>query len=263
MRYLNEEIGLMNLDLNRMLQDRVCLVTGATRGIGRAIALALGKRQGIVVGTSTTQTGAAAITDYLSGTGINGRGMVLDVTDNDSVEAVVVAVTDEYGPPEILVNNAGITRDNLMLRLREQEWDAVLDTNLKSAYRMTRACLKGMMRAQSGKIINIASVVGVTGNPGQANYCAAKAGLQGLTKSLAQELATRQITVNAIAPGFIATDMTDRLKEEQKNAVLGRVPMKRLGSPDDVAMAAVFLASPMADYITGTTVHVNGGMYMA
>lgn len=249
-------------DLNRMLQDRVCLVTGASRGIGRAIALALGERGGTVIGTSTTEGGAGSISAELAEAGITGRGLVLDVTDNDSVEAAVTAVTDEYGAPGVLVNNAGITRDNLMLRMKEEEWDAVLDTNLKSAYRMSRACLRGMVRARAGRIISIASVVGATGNPGQANYSAAKAGLQGFTKSLAQEVAGRGITVNVIAPGFIATDMTGVLSEDQKSAILERVPMGRLGLPEDIAQAVVFLSSPMADYITGTTIHVNGGMYM-
>lgn len=249
-------------DLNLMLQERVCLVTGASRGIGRAIALALGERGGTVIGTSTTEGGAGSINTELAEAGITGRGLVLDVTDNDSVEAAVTAVIDEYGAPSVLVNNAGITRDNLMLRMKEEEWDAVLDTNLKSAYRMSRACLRGMVRARGGRIISIASVVGATGNPGQANYGAAKAGLQGFTKSLAQEVAGRGITVNVIAPGFIATDMTGVLSEDQKSAILERVPMGRLGLPEDIAQAVVFLSSPMADYITGTTIHVNGGMYM-
>ena len=249
-------------DLNRILQDRICLVTGASRGIGRAIALALGAGGATVVGTATTQDGAGGIDAGFAEAGINGRGLVLDVTDNDSVEAVVGTVTREYGAPGVLVNNAGITRDGLMLRMREEEWDAVLDTNLKSAYRMSRACLRGMVRARAGRIINITSVVGSTGNPGQANYCAAKAGLLGFTRSLAQEVAGRNVTVNAIAPGFIATDMTDALDEAQKDAIVGRVPMGRLGSPEEVAQAAVFLASPMADYVTGTTIHVNGGLFM-
>lgn len=249
-------------DLNRMLQDRVCLVTGASRGIGRAIALALGERGGTVIGTSTTEGGAGSISAELDEAGITGRGLVLNVTDNDSVEAAVTAVTDEYGAPGVLVNNAGITRDNLMLRMKEEEWDAVLDTNLKSAYRMSRACLRSMVRARAGRIISIASVVGATGNPGQANYSAAKAGLQGFTRSLAQEVAGRGITVNVVAPGFIATDMTGVLSEDQKSAILERVPMGRLGLPEDIAQAVVFLSSPMADYITGTTIHVNGGMYM-
>ena len=249
-------------DPNQILNDQVCLVTGASRGIGRAIAMALGAAGATVVGTATSEAGADAISQGLGDAGINGKGMVLDVTDNASVESVVKAVTDEFGAPTVLVNNAGITRDNLMMRMKEEDWDAVLDTNLKSAYRMTKACLRPMTRARFGRIINIASVVGVTGNPGQANYCAAKAGLQGFTRSLAQEVAVRNITVNVIAPGFIATDMTDALGEEQKSAILGRVPMGRLGSPDDIAQSAVFLASPMADYITGTTIHVNGGMFM-
>ncbi len=249
-------------DMTAMLKDQICLVTGASRGIGRAIATALGAQGATVVGTATTADGAAAITKYLDESGITGRGEVLNVTDNDSVEALLKKVGDQFGAPTVLVNNAGITRDNLMLRMKEDEWDAVLDTNLKSAFRMTRGCLRAMTRAKSGRIINIASVVGATGNPGQANYCAAKAGLVGFTKSLAQEVASRNITVNVIAPGFIATDMTGALTDEQKSAILGKVPMGRLGSPDDIAQAAVFLASPMANYVTGATLHVNGGMFM-
>lgn len=247
---------------DRMLNEQICLVTGASRGIGRAIAMALGAAGATVVGTATSPAGADAISGALEDAGIAGGGMVLDVTDGESVDALLAAVGERFGPPTVLVNNAGITRDNLLMRMKEEDWDAVLDTNLKSAFRMTKACLRSMTRARWGRVINIASVVGVTGNPGQANYCAAKAGLQGFTRSLAQEVAGRNITVNVIAPGFIATDMTDKLADEQKSAILGRVPMGRLGSPGDIAQAAVFLASPMADYITGTTLHVNGGMFM-
>lgn len=247
---------------DRMLNEQICLVTGASRGIGRAIAMALGAAGATVVGTATSPAGADAISGALEDAGIAGGGMVLDVTDGESVDALLAAVGERFGPPTVLVNNAGITRDNLLMRMKEEDWDAVLDTNLKSAFRMTKACLRSMTRARWGRVINIASVVGVTGNPGQANYCAAKAGLQGFTRSLAQEVAGRNITVNVIAPGFIATDMTDQLADEQKSAILGRVPMGRLGSPGDIAQAAVFLASPMADYITGTTLHVNGGMFM-
>jgi 3-oxoacyl-[acyl-carrier protein] reductase len=249
-------------DMTAMLNDQVCLVTGASRGIGRAIASALGAQNAIVVGTATSEGGADAISAYLESGGIRGRGMVLDVTDGESVDSLVRAVSGEFGSPAVLVNNAGITRDNLMLRMKEEEWDAVIDTNLKSAFRMTRACLRPMTRARAGRIINIASVVGATGNPGQANYCSAKAGLVGFSKSLAQEVASRNITVNVIAPGFIATDMTGSLTDEQKSTILQRVPMGRLGSPEDVAMAVVYLASPMASYVTGSTLHVNGGMYM-
>ena len=257
------DMSRMKVDLNQMMQGQVCLVTGATRGIGQAIAKELGVRRGIIVGTSTSEEGASAISTFLAESGIAGRGMVLDVTQTEIVEETAHRVHAEFGSPTVLVNNAGITRDHLMLRMRETDWDEVLDTNLKSAYRMSRACIRGMIRAGGGRIINIASVVGVTGNPGQANYCAAKAGLIGFTKSLAQELASRRIAVNVIAPGFIATDMTRELTETQKNRILDLVPAGRLGSPEDVAMAAVFLASPMADYITGTTLHVNGGMHMA
>lgn len=247
---------------NQMLKEQICLVTGASRGIGRAIALALGAAGATVVGTATSAASADAISNGLAEAGVSGKGMVLNVTDNESVASVIAAIAEEFGAPTVLVNNAGITRDNLMLRMKEEDWDAVIDTNLKSAYRMCKACLRPMTKARFGRIINIASVVGVTGNPGQANYCAAKAGLQGFTRSLAQEVAARNITVNVIAPGFIATDMTEVLSEDQRSAILGRVPMGRLGSPDEIAQAAVFLASPMADYITGTTIHVNGGMFM-
>ena len=245
-----------------MLDNQVCLVTGASRGIGKAIAIALGAEGATVVGTATADKGANSISEYLANAGIRGAGLVLDVTDNDSVDSVVRSVSDEFGAPGVLVNNAGITRDNLMLRMKEEEWDAVIDTNLKSVFRMTRACLRAMTRARAGRIINIASVVGATGNPGQANYCSAKAGLLGFSKSLAQEVASRNITVNVIAPGFIATDMTESLTDEQKSKILQRVPMGRLGRAEDVAMAALYLASPMADYVTGSTVHVNGGMFM-
>jgi len=249
--------------MNTQLKDQICLVTGASRGIGKAVALALGAEGGIVIGTATTDAGAESISEYLKQAGIEGRGMALNVTDNSSVEAVVKSIGEQYGAPAVLVNNAGITRDNLLLRMKEDEWDAVIDTNLKSVYRMSKACLRGMTKARHGRIINIASVVGSTGNPGQSNYASAKAGLLGFSKSLAQEVASRNITVNVVAPGFIQTDMTDALSEQQKETMMERIPLGRLGQPGDIASAVVYLASPMADYVTGTTIHVNGGMFMS
>lgn len=246
------------------LDARVCLVTGATagRGIGRAIAEALGRHGGTVIGTATTAAGAAAITDALAAAGIDGAGLQLDVTSADSIAGLFDAVGAQFGPPTVLVNNAAITRDNLLLRMKESEWDAVADANLKSAYRLCRAALRGMTRAKFGRIINIASVVAVTGNPGQANYAAAKAGLIGFSKSLAREVASRNITVNCVAPGFIDTDMTAALGDGQRAALHAQIPMARFGDPADVAAAALFLASDMAAYITGATLHVNGGMAM-
>jgi 3-oxoacyl-[acyl-carrier protein] reductase len=244
-----------------MLQGNVALVTGATRGIGKAISRSLAAQGAIVVGTATTDDGAATIGEYLQAT--TGAGLRLDVTDNAAVNAVVAAVQERFGDISILVNNAGITRDNLLVRMKDDEWDAIMETNLTAVFRLSKAVLRGMMKARRGRIINVGSVVGVSGNAGQTNYAAAKAGLIGFTKSLAQEVGSRNITVNCVAPGFIDTDMTRKLSEEQRNALIGRIPLAKLGSPDDIAHAVAFLASPAADYITGATLHVNGGMYMA
>ena len=245
-----------------LLQNEIVLVTGASRGIGRAIAMQMGAQGATVVGTATSENGATAISDAFSSAGIKGRGMVLNVTDADQVAAVIKAISDEYGAVTVLVNNAGITRDNLMMRMKDDEWDDIIDTNLTSVFRVTKACLRGMLKNKGGRIINIASVVGATGNAGQANYAAAKAGIVGFGKSLAQELGSRNITVNTIAPGFIQSDMTDALPEEQKENLKKNIALGRLGQPDEIAQAAVFLASPHAAYITGHTLHVNGGMYM-
>jgi 3-oxoacyl-[acyl-carrier protein] reductase len=246
-----------------MLDGEIALVTGASRGIGQAIARELGQRGATVIGTATTEAGAEAITRDLRERGFKGRVLRLNVTDPASVEATVKAVTQEFGPPGILVNNAGIARDNLLLRMKDEEWATILDTNLTSVYRLSKAVLRGMMKAQRGRIISITSVVGATGNPGQANYAAAKAGIIGFTKSLAREIGSRNITVNAVAPGAIATDMTRDLPEAQRQALLAGIPLQRLGEPQDIANAVAFLASPEAAYITGETLHVNGGMYMA
>ena len=244
------------------LGNEVCLVTGASRGIGRAIAAALGKAGALVVGTATTDHGATAISTYLEEQGLRGKGMKLDVTSSEGVNALIVAVGDELGAPTVVVNNAGITRDNLLLRMKEEEWDAVLDADLKAVYRVSKACLRGMTKSRHGRIINITSVVGVSGNPGQTNYSAAKAGIIGFTRSLAREVGNRGVTVNAVAPGFIDTDMTRALSEAQREALLGAIPLGRLGEPEDVAQAVLYLASPAGAYVTGTTLHVNGGMYM-
>ncbi|MDH3980812.1 MAG: 3-oxoacyl-ACP reductase FabG [Gammaproteobacteria bacterium] len=243
-------------------ENEVALVTGASRGIGKAIAEVLGKRGATVIGTATTETGAQAITDALLAAGIKGAGRVLNVTDPDSVAALIKDVTDNFGAPGILVNNAGITRDNLLMRMKDDEWNDVITTNLTSAFRMSRACLRGMMKAKHGRIIMISSVIGATGNPGQANYAATKAGVIGFAKSLAREIGSRGITVNAVAPGFIDTDMTRALPEEQRDALLGQIALGRLGDVSDIANTVAFLASSDAGYITGETIHVNGGMYM-
>ena len=245
------------------IENKVALVTGASRGIGKAIAIALARRGAIVVGTATTPEGAEAITAEIADHNLNGQGIVMDVTNTESVTNALTQIEDVYGSPSILVNNAGITQDNLFLRLKDEDWDKVIETNLTSIYRVTKACIKPMVKARWGRIVNISSVVARTGNPGQANYCASKAGLIGFTKSLAAELGTRGITANVVAPGFIDTDMTKKLADNQHEHILQKVPMQRLGRPEEVASAVAFLASMPASYITGETIHVNGGMYMA
>lgn len=242
------------------LKDKVALVTGASRGIGKAIALELASRGATVVGTATTEAGAQAVTAMLAPHG--GRGVVLNVTDIPACDALVDTLTKQSGGLHILVNNAGITRDNLAMRMKDEDWDAVLQTNLSAVFRLSRAVMRGMMKARWGRIINITSVVGSSGNPGQANYAAAKAGVAGMSRALARELGSRGVTVNCVAPGFIETDMTSALDEAQTSALLGQIPLGRLGSAADIAHAVAFLASPNASYITGTTLHVNGGMYM-
>lgn len=243
-------------------ETRVALVTGASRGIGRAISHELGRQGRIVIGTATSEAGAERIDADLKAHGIEGAGRCLDVTDQASVDAVVKSVGEEFGAPTILVNNAGITRDNLLMRMKEGEWDDVVDTNLKSVYRVSKACLRGMTRARFGRIVSISSVVASMGNLGQTNYAAAKAGMEGFTRALAREVASRAITVNAVAPGFIATDMTEALPEQQQQALLGQIPLSRLGKPEEIAAAVGFLTGETASYITGEIVHVNGGMNM-
>ncbi|KNH09147.1 3-oxoacyl-[acyl-carrier protein] reductase [Candidatus Burkholderia brachyanthoides] len=246
----------MNLD------NQVVIVTGASRGIGRAIALELAKQGATVIGTATSETGAAGISEAFQQAGVKGRGAVLNVNDAAAVDAFIDATVKEFGGLNVLVNNAGITKDQLAMRMKDDEFDAVIDTNLRAVFRLSRAVLRPMMKARGGRIINITSVVGSSGNPGQANYAAAKAGVTGMTRALAREIGSRGITVNCIAPGFIDTDMTKVLPEEQRTALTAQIPLGRLGSPDDIAHAVAFLASPFAGYITGTTLHVNGGMYM-
>jgi 3-oxoacyl-[acyl-carrier protein] reductase len=244
------------------LSGQVALVTGASRGIGRAVALALGEAGATVIGTATSDGGAQGITEAFQQADVRGCGMTLNVADPASIETVLSAIEKQFGAISILVNNAGITQDNLLLRMKDAEWDAVIDTNLKSVFRLSRAVLRGMMKARAGRIISITSVVGASGNPGQVNYAAAKAGIGGLTRSLAREIGSRGITVNCIAPGFIDTDMTRALPAEARDALLGQIPLGRLGQPEDIAAAVVFLAGPGGAYITGMTLHVNGGMYM-
>ncbi len=244
------------------LQGQTALVTGASRGIGQAIALELGNQGATVIGTATTEKGAQAISAYLEAAGIKGGGMTLNVNDAAQTDQTMGELRKQFGEVSILVNNAGITKDNLLARMTDEEWDNVLTTNLKSVFRLSRAVLRGMMKARGGRIINISSVIGSGGNPGQSNYAASKAGIAGFSKSLAKEIGSRNITVNCVAPGFIDTDMTLALPEEQRAKLLEGVPLKRFGQPVEVAAAVSFLAGPSAAYITGTTLHVNGGMYM-
>lgn len=241
------------------MQNKIALVTGATRGIGRAIAEELVAKGAFVIGTATSEKGAEAISSYL---GEKGKGLVLNVADADSIEQVLAQIKEQFGDIDILVNNAGITRDNLLMRMKDDEWFDIIQTNLTSVYRLSKAMLRTMMKKRYGRIVTIGSVVGSSGNPGQTNYCAAKAGLVGFSKSLAKEVASRGITVNVVAPGFIATDMTEELTEEQKNAILSQIPAGQLGQAKDIAKAVAFLASEDAGYITGETIHVNGGLYM-
>jgi 3-oxoacyl-[acyl-carrier protein] reductase len=245
-----------------VLDGKVALVTGATRGIGRAIALELGKAGATVAGTATTQVGADTISQALAEAGIKGAGFVLNLTDAGQIGALLAEIAQRFGDIGILVNNAGITRDNLLLRMSDEEWDDTFATNLKSVFRLSKAVLRGMIKARAGRIINIGSVVGATGNAGQANYAAAKAGMVGFSKSMAREVASRNITVNCVAPGFIDTDMTRALNDEQRKMLMGRIPLGRLGEAVEIAAAVLFLASPGAAYITGATLHVNGGMHM-
>lgn len=244
------------------LEGKTALVTGATRGIGKAISLALAQQGAEVIGTATSKDGAETITANFSAAGVSGYGIVMNVADPDSIEAGLKEIGDKTGAPLILVNNAGITRDNLLMRLKDDDWGAVLETNLSSVYRTSKAVLRGMAKARWGRIINVSSVVASMGNPGQANYCAAKAGVEGFTRSLAKEMSNRGVTANCVAPGFIDTDMTKQLDENQREAMLKNIPAGRLGQPEEVAAIVSFLASDIAGYVTGETIHVNGGMYM-
>ena len=244
-----------------MLDGKIVLVTGATRGIGKAISLTLGGAGATVIGTATTKSGADNISKVFAENKIPGKGLILDVTDNEQIASLVKIVNEDFGPVDILINNAGITRDNILLRMKEDEWEDIINTNLSSIYKMSKSVLRGMIKKRSGRIISITSVVGAMGNAGQSNYAASKAGMIGFTKSLAREVGVRNITVNAIAPGFIETDMTDKLPENQKEALASQIPMGRLGTADEVAQAVLFLAGDGGSYITGQTLHVNGGMY--
>ena len=243
------------------LEGKIVLVTGASRGIGQAIALSLGNAGATVIGTATSDKGADAISVKLKDNNIAGQGLTLNVTNNDQISEVISTITDNYGSVDVLINNAGITRDNLLMRMKEEEWDDIMNTNLTSVYKMSKAVLRGMMKKKAGRIISITSVVGAMGNAGQTNYAAAKAGIMGFTKSLAREVGTRGITVNAVAPGFIQTDMTNALPEEQKASLASQIPLGRLGSPDEIAQTVLFLAGEGGSYITAQTIHVNGGMY--
>lgn len=243
-------------------EPRIALITGASRGIGRAIAHELGRQGHVVIGTATSEQGAEHIDADLKAQGIKGAGYMLNVTDQASVDGLIAAIAERFGAPTILVNNAGINRDNLLMRMKEEEWDSVLDTNLKSVYRVTKACIRGMTKARFGRIVSISSVVASMGNLGQTNYAAAKAGMEGFTRALAREVASRNITVNAVAPGFIATDMTEKLPQDQQASLLSQIPLARLGKPEEVAAAVGFLTSGVAGYITGETLQVNGGMNM-
>lgn len=244
------------------MSDKIALVTGASRGIGQAIALQLGKDGFTVIGTSTTQSGAASITGYLDDAGIGGEGMVLDVTSSESVTAVIKTISEKYAAPLVLVNNAGIAKDNILMRMKEDEWNDVVSTNLSSIYRLSKSCVRGMTKAKWGRIISISSVVGAMGNAGQSNYAATKAGMEGFSRSLAKELGSRNITINCVAPGFIDTDMTKELSEDNKSMMLAKIPLSRLGEPEEVAAVVAFLAGDGGAYVTGETIHVNGGMYM-
>ena len=255
-------LKVVESSMGELLKGKVCLVTGASRGIGKAIAGAFCGQGAIVYGTATTEQGADSIRRYLEQRGADGRGCKLDVRDDEQVKELLAMIARQSGSPEILINNAGITRDNLLLRMKEAEWDDIMQVNLKSVYTLCKACARGMVKARRGRIINITSVVGLTGNAGQSNYAAAKAGLIGFSKSLARELASRNITVNCLAPGFIETGMTGALTDEQRGAITRNIPLGRLGAPEDIACAAVFLASDMGAYITGETLHINGGMHM-
>jgi 3-oxoacyl-[acyl-carrier protein] reductase len=245
------------------MEGQIALVTGASRGIGRAVLIELGRLGATVIGTATSESGAAGIDKAIAEAGLKGAGMILDVTDAVASEALVGEVEKRFGAVSVLVNNAGITRDNIAMRMKDEEWDAVLDTNLKAVFRMSRLVMRGMMKARYGRIISITSVVGSAGNPGQANYAAAKAGVAGMSRALARELGSRNITVNCVAPGFIDTDMTRALPDAARDALLGNIALGRLGKPEEIAAAVAFLASPAAGYVTGTTLHVNGGMYMS
>lgn len=242
--------------------QKIALVTGATRGIGKAIAMKLAEQGFVVIGTATSDAGAKSITQYLREMGAKGEGQLLNVCCDESVQQVYQYITEAFGVPDILINNAAITQDNLLLRMKSEQWHSVIDTNLNSVYRLTKTCIRAMLKKNWGRVVSITSVVGVSGNPGQANYCAAKAGVIGFTKSLAQEMSAKGITFNTVAPGFIQTDMTDALSEQQKEAILGQIPMKHMGTPDDIANTVAFLVSDQANYITGQTIHVNGGMFM-
>jgi 3-oxoacyl-[acyl-carrier protein] reductase len=246
-----------------MLKGEIALVTGASRGIGRAIAMALAEQGAAVAGTATTEAGAKAIEQALTDSGHKGIGVALNVADQGSVDAALHQINERLGAPSVLVNNAGITRDNLLMRMKDEEWDTVIETNLSSVYRLSKACMRAMTKARKGRIINIASVVGSMGNAGQTNYAAAKAGMMGFTKALAREVGSRSITVNCVAPGFIDTDMTRALPDSQREALIGSIPLGRLGQPEEIAAAVVFLASAAGAYITGETLHVNGGMHMS